>query len=70
VPLSHNPQVAERIRALFASLEEANKGSTILLVSHGDTLSILWALVKGLPLQQHRQHGLATGQPKLLHSVP
>lgn len=62
-------QVAERIRGLFASLEEKHKGKTILLVSHGDTLSILWAVAKGLPLQQHRQHGLSTGQLKQLHAL-
>lgn len=62
-------QVAERIRSLFADLEKDNTGKSILLVSHGDTLSILWAVVKGLPFQEHRQHGLNTGQLKLLHAT-
>ena len=35
----------------------------------GDTLSILWATVKGLPLQEHRKHGLATGQLQQLHAL-
>jgi broad specificity phosphatase PhoE len=65
----HARQVAERVRALFASLEAAHRGQDILLVSHGDTLSILWAVVKGLPLQEHRKHGLATGQLRELHGV-
>ncbi len=61
-------QVSERVKSLFSTLEAAHKGRTILLVSHGDTLSILWATVKGLPLKEHRTHGLRTGELRLLHS--
>ena len=61
-------QVSERVKSLFSTLEAAHKGRTILLVSHGDTLSILWATVKGLPLKEHRTHGLGTGELRLLHS--
>ena len=61
-------QVSERIKGLFCTLEAAHKGRTIVLVSHGDTLSILWATVKGLPLKEHRTHGLSTGELRLLHS--
>lgn len=63
----HARQVAERIKELFSRLEGAHKGNTILLVSHGDTLSILMAVVKGQPLLEHRQHGLGTGELRLLH---
>jgi hypothetical protein len=35
-------------------------------VSHGDTLSILQALVKGTPLGEHRQYGLGTAELKRL----
>ncbi|CAL8470365.1 g9907 [Coccomyxa elongata] len=62
-------QVAERIRSFIGALEKDNMGKSILLVSHGDTLSILWAVVKGLPLKDHRQHGLNTGQLKVLHAA-
>lgn len=62
-------KVAERVRELFSKLEAAHKGDDILLVSHGDTLSILWAVVKGLPLPEHRQNGLATGELRQLHTV-
>lgn len=62
-------QVSERIRTLFSTVEAAHKGKTILLVSHGDTLSILWATVKGLPLGEHRTHGLSTGELRLLHAA-
>ena len=62
-------QVSERIRTLFSTVEAAHKGKTILLVSHGDTLSILWATVKGLPLGEHRTYGLSTGELRLLHAA-
>ena len=62
-------QVSERIRTLFSTVEAAHKGKAILLVSHGDTLSILWATVKGLPLGEHRTHGLSTGEVRLLHTA-
>lgn len=61
-------QVSERIRNLFKTLEAAHNGRTILLVSHGDTLSILWATVKRLPLSEHRTHGLSTGELRLLYA--
>ena len=60
-------QVSERVKSLFSSIEAAHKGRNILLVSHGDTLSILWATAKGLPLNEHRKHGLSTGELMPLH---
>ena len=62
-----NAQVSERVKSLFSSIEAAHKGINILLVSHGDTLSILCATAKGLPLNEHRKHGLSTGELLLLH---
>jgi broad specificity phosphatase PhoE len=32
----------------------------VLLVAHGDTLSILQATLQGQDLRQHRAHGLET----------
>ena len=60
-------QVSERVKSLFSSIEAAHKGRNILLVSHGDTLSILWATAKGLPLNEHRKHGLNTGELMALY---
>ena len=60
-------QVSERVKSLFSSIEAAHKGRNILLVSHGDTLSILWATAKGVPLTEHRKHGLSTGELVPLH---
>jgi broad specificity phosphatase PhoE len=48
--------------SLVQDLQQQHKGCTIVLVSHGDTLSILQAMVSGTPLGQHRQYGLATAQ--------
>lgn len=47
-------------------VDAAHQGRHILLVSHGDTLSILQALVAGVPLGQHRQYGLGTAELKRL----
>jgi broad specificity phosphatase PhoE len=48
-------------------LELQHQGQHILLVSHGDTLSILQATFHGSPLSQHRQYGLATAELKCLN---
>ncbi len=34
--------------------------------AHGDTLSIMWATMNGLPLGQHRQYGQQTGELRRL----
>jgi broad specificity phosphatase PhoE len=47
-------------------LEEAHEGKTILLVAHGDTLSILTTTVKGGELGSHREWGLKTAELSLL----
>ena len=60
-------QVSERVESLFSSIEAAHRGRNILLVSHGATLSILWATAKGLPRSEHRKHGLSTGELMPLH---
>lgn len=54
-------EVAQRLTRLFERLEQKHEGDSILLVAHGDTLSILWALVSGHDLRQHREAGLPTG---------
>ncbi|GAB4813986.1 hypothetical protein N2152v2_001032 [Parachlorella kessleri] len=50
--------VAARMKELIARLERSHQGYQILLVSHGDALSILAAVMLGTDLQSHRQHGL------------
>ena len=51
--------VAERLKTFIQSIEEQKTGYTILLVSHGDALSILAAVLLGTDLRKHREHGLA-----------
>jgi len=50
--------VAARTLGLLQRLEAQHAGQHIVLVSHGDALSILAAAALGTPLGQHRQHGL------------
>lgn len=50
--------VAERLRRLINDIETTHKHFNIVLVSHGDALSILAAVLLGTDLRQHRQHGL------------
>ena len=50
--------VAERTRGLVQQLEAAHEGRHVVLVSHGDALSILAAALLGTPLGEHRRHGL------------
>jgi len=45
---------------------KALEGQSVLLVSHGDTLSILQALVAGTKMGAHRTYGLRTAQLHLL----
>ena len=42
------------------------QGCTILLVSHGDTLSIFWSYATGTGLLENRRHGLNTGELRKL----
>uniref|UniRef100_A0A7S1SG49 Phosphoglycerate mutase n=1 Tax=Tetraselmis chuii TaxID=63592 RepID=A0A7S1SG49_9CHLO len=58
--------VSTRLSGLLDRLEEAHEGETILLVAHGDTLSILTTTVKGGELGSHREWGLKTAELSLL----
>lgn len=57
------------VRLCLQELEQQHQGQHILLVSHGDTLSILQATFHGSPLSQHRQYGLATAELKCLNPL-
>ena len=60
-------QVAERGWRLIERLEQAHRGQTLLLVSHGDTLQILLTRALGLPLTRHRElKPLATAEVREL----
>lgn len=50
--------VAQRMQQLIGRLDSAFEGRHIVLVSHGDALSILAAVLLGTDLRSHRQHGL------------
>ena len=54
--------VAQRLRALLRRIESSHGNSDVLLVSHGDTLSIFAAVALGLDLTINRRYGLDTGQ--------
>lgn len=43
---------------LLQELEAKHDGIPILLVSHGDTLSILQATMEGVDVRQHRRYGV------------
>ena len=58
--------VAARGAAVFAELEAAHTDKHILLVAHGDTLSILTAVAKGTALGGHRDHAQDTGELRRL----
>ena len=57
---------AARLRGLFARLEAAHSGKNILLVAHGDTLSIATAVARGGGLGRHREHAQDTGELRKL----
>ncbi len=54
--------VAQRLRVLLRRIETLHESHNILLVSHGDTLSIFAAVALGLDLKINRRYGLDTGQ--------
>ncbi|GFH16199.1 uncharacterized protein HaLaN_12574, partial [Haematococcus lacustris] len=59
--------VAERLKALLQEVEGQHQGCNVLLVAHGDTLSICQALMTsgvGPSLCQHRQHHFNTAELK------
>jgi probable phosphoglycerate mutase len=51
--------VSARLRAFVAGVEAGGSGQHVILVSHGDALSILAAALTGADLRRHRDHGLA-----------
>eukprot|EP00775_Hariotina_reticulata_P007761 gene7761-7960_t len=59
-------EVSARLQQLFQELESRHSGEHILLVSHGDTLSVLQATFYASPLTQHRHYGLATAELRQL----
>ncbi|MGQ4877789.1 histidine phosphatase family protein [Billgrantia sp. LNSP4103-1] len=46
--------VAARMQGVIASLEQALRGETVLLVSHGDPLQIMLTALEGRLLTEHR----------------
>lgn len=58
--------VAGRLRALFEKLESKYENRNILLVAHGDTLSIATAVARGGGLGKHREHAQETGELRKL----
>ncbi|WIA41398.1 hypothetical protein OEZ86_004984 [Tetradesmus obliquus] len=61
--------VSARVQQLFQELEQQHEAQHVLLVSHGDTLSILQATFHGTDLAQHRQYGLGTAELKQLNGA-
>lgn len=49
-------------------LEQAHEGAAILLVSHGDTLSILEATMRGADVRQHRRFAFDTAELRRLQA--
>lgn len=58
--------VALRLKSLLERLENAHQGTTVLLVAHGDTLSILTAVAHKTPLGEHSQTMMQTGELRQL----
>lgn len=55
--------VARRLLPVVEELRAMNaRGESALVVAHGDTLSILTAILRGTPLADHREGGQETGQ--------
>ena len=59
--------VASRLVSLIQQIESKHTAQIVLLVAHGDTLSILWALVIGQPLESHRSIAIQTGELRQLY---
>ena len=62
-------EVADRLKTFLARVEGEHRGKSVLLVAHGDTLSILQAVVKGTPLEAHRNVALNTGELRMLYKA-
>eukprot|EP00803_Ostreobium_quekettii_P008813 evm.model.scf_1772.2 EVM.evm.TU.scf_1772.2 scf_1772:5839-7036(-) len=50
--------VSARVTTLMEMLEREHEGCAVVLVAHGDTLSILQAVVNGSELGRHTQYGM------------
>ncbi|KXZ51152.1 hypothetical protein GPECTOR_13g639 [Gonium pectorale] len=61
-------EVSARLRLLFQRLEAEHKGAVILLVSHGDTLSILQSTMLGQDTRHHRRFAFNTAELRPLHA--
>ena len=55
-------QVAERLKAFVAEVEGCHRDRVVVVVSHGDALSILAAVLLERDLRHHREYGLKNGQ--------
>ncbi|GLI66199.1 hypothetical protein VaNZ11_009898 [Volvox africanus] len=55
-------EVSARIRHFFERLEDEHKDAVILLVSHGDTLSIMQTTILGEDTKQHRRFAFDTAE--------
>lgn len=62
-------EVAGRVKKLVETLEQRHSGCHILLVAHGDTLSIGCAALQNTPLTQHRSHAFETAELRRLHDT-
>lgn len=55
-------QVADRLKAFISKIEQIHRNQVIVIVSHGDALSILAAVLQQTDLKQHREHGLGNAE--------
>lgn len=62
--------VADRIRKLFQELESRHEGAHLLLVSHGDTLSIGMAAMEGADIKQHIKYQFENAELKRVGAGP
>mmetsp|Transcript_46468 Transcript_46468/g.101101 ORF Transcript_46468/g.101101 Transcript_46468/m.101101 type:complete len:117 (+) Transcript_46468:74-424(+) len=62
--------VSTRLRRMFKVLEEKHSGDDILLVSHGDTLSIMQATMEEADTRQHRKFSFENCELRLLGTGP
>lgn len=62
-------EVAARLQKLIERLETLHSAKEILLIAHGDTLSIFWAFMRGRPLGSHREVALQTGELRRFHGT-
>ncbi|KAG2498418.1 hypothetical protein HYH03_003676 [Edaphochlamys debaryana] len=63
-------EVSGRMRALFKRLEASHQGCVVLLVSHGDSLSIMQSTMLGADTRHHRRFAFDTAELRPLAQVP